>query len=283
MSLLLPARAAEVIFAQGRVEAQSPSDNEWKKAEKGTQLAIGDIIRTARNSVAEVALDPAKKNTIRIEPRTVVTLNSGAAGTVDRLDLARGKVYANLEDIRTGLTFEVNTPSAVAGVRGSSYSVYVERDSDEIVAFKDTVFIRAYNADKELIAETMLPEGFKTLIERFSEPAVFAQISGREFRHFDNNMEDLSSRIEGRANARAGAEGARQAASKADGEQASVENIGEMAAHQDVVAEQIDDVKEALEDTNTQEAIEERISVPHEPCVSCYLDEQSGQVICPPC
>ncbi len=244
--------AAEVVYVEGNVQVQSSSDYGWKTAEKGMILNVGDLIRTARHSMADIALDMEKKNTVRIEQKTLVSLNSATPDTLDRLDLAKGKVYANLESIKAGLTFEVNTPSAVAGVRGSALSVYVERDSDEIVAYKDTVFIKAFDVDKQLISEVMLPEGFKTFIERFGEPSVFSQISNREFGRFDNNMEDLSNNIEGKMNLRMKAAEARK---ESDKEQAKSEE----ERMTDQVTEQQDILDEVADTQNTEDFKSEEI------------------------
>lgn len=190
--------AAEVVFVQGSVQTMSAQSSDWKKVETGMQLGIGDVVRTARNSLVDIALDADKKNTIRVEQKTQVVLNSAAPGTIDRLDLSKGRVYANLENIKSGLSFEINTPSAIAGVRGSSLSVYVEKDTDEVMAIKDTVFIKTFDEDNQQLAELMLPEGFKTLIERFSEPGSFSQITDRDFRRSDRVFERVFEHSEGR-------------------------------------------------------------------------------------
>jgi hypothetical protein len=276
--------AAEVLSVQGSVQVQSSADGQWRKVEKGMQVIIGDLIRTARSSTVEIALDAEKKNTIRIEPRALVTLNSANAGIMDRLDLAKGKVYANLEDIKSGLTFEVNTPSAVAGVRGSALSVYVERDSDEIMAYKDTVFIKAYDVDTKLISESMLPEGFKTLIERFSEPGAYFQISQREFGSFDGAMDDLSSKLEAKTEAGARAEEARKEAPKEEEEDTQQQKVEDITEQANIVEQQVDVVQE-FHETETEpepDHTEEGPMVPEEPCVSCYIDGE-GQLQCPPC
>ena len=62
-------RAAEIIYVEGSVQVQSPEDKVWKNAEKGMSVAIGDSVRTARHSKADIAVDPAKKNTIRLGKR----------------------------------------------------------------------------------------------------------------------------------------------------------------------------------------------------------------------
>jgi hypothetical protein len=250
-------RAAEIIYLEGNVQVQPDGEEEWKKAEKGMKLNIGDSIRTARHSKADVALDEAKKNTIRIDPKTMIVLNSAMPGSIDRLDLSRGRVYSNLENIKAGLDFEVSTPSTVAGVRGSSYSVYSERDEDEVHAYKDDVYIKTYDANKNLLSESLLPEGFKTFIERFDTPSAITQISNREFSRSDAVVEDLSSRAEGRANVRA----EREAAAKAKEEKTKEEkakDTQDTVSEQQKVADTISDTKEIVEEQITEDKIGDR-------------------------
>ena len=249
------AAAAEVLFVQGSVQVQSPNDETWRNAEKGMQINIGDAVRTARHSKIEIALDSAKLNTIQLGEKTLAVLNSATADTIDRLDLTRGRVYSNLEGIKSGLSFEVTTPSAVAGVRGSSYMVYSERDQDEVAAFKDTVFIKAFDADKHELIDMMLPEGFKTFIERFSTPSALLQVSLREFSKFDAIRGDLVSRSEGREPPHREREGRRLFES----DKSVIERLSEQAADQSGVIEEVSETKDATEERNTDQKINERI------------------------
>jgi hypothetical protein len=248
-AVMMPSRAAVLIHVEGNVQVQPPGDEGWKKAEDGMQVNIGDSIRTARHSKADIALDAEKKNIIALGEKTLVVLNSASADTIDRLDLSRGKVYSNMEGIKSGLSFEVNTPSAVAGVRGSSYMVYAEKDEDEVSAYKDTVFIKAFDADKNQISEIMLPEGFKTFIGRFEAPSVFLQISNREFLRFDSIRDDLINRLEGKEpeTEKGGPEG--------DVKKTDIEVLSEQSSNQGVI-DQVADTKENTQDSNTQNQIE---------------------------
>ncbi|MFA6216966.1 MAG: FecR family protein [Candidatus Omnitrophota bacterium] len=247
-------QAAEIIYLEGSVQVQSAMDDAWKKAEKGMQVDIGDSIRTARHSRVDIALDAEKKNTIRLEQRTQVVLNSASEGTLDRLDLSRGMVYSNLENIKAGLSFEVNTPSAVAGVRGSSYRVYTERDSDEVSAYKDTVFIKTYDANKQQTTETMLPEGFKTFIERFETPGALIQVSLREFERFDNLKDDLLDNAAGIVREKS------EGQQKGEGKQTKtdLEQKTDQSADQGGIIEEVSDTKDLIEDSNVEKQIEER-------------------------
>ncbi len=251
-------RAAEIIFVQGNVQVQSPGEDEWKKAENGMQVNIGDSIRTARHSKADIVLDAEKKNTVTLGEKTLIVLNSASADTIDRLDLSRGRLYSNMESIKSGLSFEVNTPSAVAGVRGSSYMVYAERDEDEVSAYKDTVFIKAFDADKNQISEIMLPEGFKTFIGRFEAPSALLQISNREFTRFDTIRDELINRLEGK-----GPE-MEKGGQEAQPPKTDIEILSEQSSNQQVI-DQVIDTKEDTQDSNTQKQIDELRIIEEEP------------------
>ncbi len=253
-------RAAEIIYLEGNVQVQSAADDTWIKAEKGMQVDIGDSIRTARHSRVDIALDAQKQNTIRLEQKTQVVLNSASEGSLDRLDLSRGMVYSNLENIKAGLSFEVNTPSAVAGVRGSSYRVYTERDSDEVSAYKDTVFIKTFDANKQQTTETMLPEGFKTIIERFEIPGALVQVSLREFERFDNLKDDLLDNAAGIV--REKSEGQQKGGEKQT--KTDLEQKTDQSADQGGIIEEVNETKDLTEESNVEKQIEEREPVEEE-------------------
>lgn len=249
------ARAAEIVFLEGNVQVQPVDEKEWKKAEKGMTVAIGDSVRTARHSRVDIALDSEKKNTIRLEEKTLVVLNSASADTIDRLDLAKGRVYSNLEGIKAGLSFEVNTPSAVAGVRGSSYMVYVEKDEDEVAALKDTVYLRSFDADNNQLADTMLPEGFKTFIARFDLPSTFLQISRDEFIRSDSIREHIAAHAEGREIQREERLGGEQQGMQPP--QSRLESTVEQTVEQNQVVDVITDLKDLQQDKNSEERIQD--------------------------
>ncbi len=252
------ARAAQVTHIKGNVQVQAPGEGEWRKAENGMTVNIGDSIRTARHSMADIILDDQKKNVVSMGEKTLVVLNSASADTIDRLDLSRGRVFSNMEGIKSGLSFEVNTPSAVAGVRGSSYMVYAERDEDEVSAYKDTVFIKAFDADKNQISEINLPEGFKTFIGRFEAPSAMMQISQREFIRFDNIRDELINRLEGKAPEM------EKGGQEVEPPKTDIEILKEQSETQQVI-DRIIDTKDDTQDSNTQQQIEDLRIIEEDP------------------
>ena len=211
----------------------------------------------------------------------MIVLNSASEGNLDRVDLTRGTLYSNMEGLKSGLSFEVNTPSAVAGVRGSGFRVYTERDSDEISAYKDTVFVKSFDADKHEIADIMLPEGFKTYIDRFEAPGSLIQISEREYQGFDDTREDLSSRAEGRERSRVESEHLQrqreQAREQVREEKSEQEQRIEQTTEQENVNEGMNEAKDIIEDQNTDDRLDElREEVEeHEPEPEPVIEEPS--------
>jgi len=191
--------AAKIVYVKGRVEIQPSSASIWQKAKKGTEVNIGDSIRTARHSEAQVLLDESKKSFIDITEQTLVVINSTSAGKINKLDLSHGKIFASVDKLQAGNVFEVSTPSSVAGVRGTSWSVESNSKRDEISVYEDSVFVEAYDKLRKLLSKITVSEGFKVIVERFGKPGQPLPLSNREKKSwrkiknkFLKNMKNIS-------------------------------------------------------------------------------------------
>jgi hypothetical protein len=95
-------------------------------ADIGAQVEVGDIVRTGRNGFAEVVFN--RRNIFRIGPDTRATLRLSESRP--GIDLDRGSVTAVFERLQriggNNPSFEIRTPTAVGGVRGTSFFVKVE-------------------------------------------------------------------------------------------------------------------------------------------------------------
>jgi len=122
-STMATARNASVAYLEGTV------------TQDGVTLAIGDeirdgaLIQTDLDGLAEIVFED--KNAIRIGPSA--SLRVHLAVLEKSLDIERGTVTAVLRklDKLAGGKLDVNTPSLVAGVRGTSFCVWVSGKTDE--------------------------------------------------------------------------------------------------------------------------------------------------------
>ena len=228
-------QAAEIVGIEGNVQVQTAAEKAWKKADVGTQVNAGDSIRTARSSKATLVLDESGMNKITIDELTMAVVNSATPGMIDRFDLSKGKVYANLESIRSGLTFEVSTPSSVAGVRGTGYSVESNRARDEVAVFEREVYVRAFDQNKNLINEVTVPQGFKTMIERFQGPGDLTRLTDNERQRWNELRDGISGR----------------------GKESGTGDIDDKSSDGKHLSKELNDAKDLIEEHKVDEAIDE--------------------------
>jgi hypothetical protein len=134
-------------------------------AKGGDRLSTGDVIRTKSASSAEVLFNDGSSLTISQRSRIDIGEYYGDKGkNLAKVKLARGKVEAAVTGTSTGSSakqFEIHTPNAVAGVRGTIFGVYHDGNVTGVYSKEGKVF--AYNRrlpDEEVIVDA----GMYTLI-----------------------------------------------------------------------------------------------------------------------
>jgi hypothetical protein len=133
LSLVVPSFAVaapvgKVTLVEGRVDVLKTGRQAVAKVAQGDDVDVGDIFRTKTASRAEITF--TNKNVLKIDPATRVEIgwySMEADKSSQVMKLQRGKVQAiSGEDFIKKITsavegnkFEVRTPNAVAGIRGS--------------------------------------------------------------------------------------------------------------------------------------------------------------------
>lgn len=133
----LPAQAApvgEFTLIQGIVDITSPGQVA-RSANLGDEVQVGDIVRTKSKSKAEITF--IDDNVLRLAEKTRLKITEYMVEK-DRnkgiLSLLRGKIQSIVK-MRLGRIFglgkanryEVHTPTAVCGVRGTNFFVWFRR------------------------------------------------------------------------------------------------------------------------------------------------------------
>ncbi len=128
-------RSATISEIQNTVEARESDSAEWKTAGTGEQVAAGGGVRTGDESRARV--DISDGTILRVAPNTefqLATLSPELANPVTKLVVASGRLFAWITEALGGGSFEVETPSGVATVRGSLMSAaYSSTDARLVV------------------------------------------------------------------------------------------------------------------------------------------------------
>ncbi len=128
---------AVVTFSVG--EALFFKDNAWRKLEVGSLLLERDRVKTGEASTVDIQIG---QSVVRVKENSEVLLStiyrdSATGMESSTLDLSVGVVLAKPKKLMKGESFLVKTPTAVAGVRGTMFTVETTEARDTRVAVLD--------------------------------------------------------------------------------------------------------------------------------------------------
>ncbi len=180
---------AKIVYINGSVKIQRSQDDFWILAKKGMLLKENDKIKTFIASEAEIALDLTLKNIVKLGQNTQINIESIKA---KRLSMPEGKVFALIESLSSDSSFEVRTPTAVAGVAGSGMSVGTDGRNTTVSCFEDRAYARGVNVDGTPMSQIIIIDrGYKRIIEKFQVPSdvlMLTMLDREGWREFRDNL-----------------------------------------------------------------------------------------------
>lgn len=128
----------KVQFVLGDVKISGASGE--RVANQGDSIAVNDIIITGKKSVTDLLY--GKSGVVRISEnsRLVVTSLADKSGSDTMMSMENGKVFCTLTKLK-GTGFKVKTPTAVASVRGTSFTVLSDKKGAKLSVVKGTVAV----------------------------------------------------------------------------------------------------------------------------------------------
>lgn len=138
--------------AKKHVKEGGPSDRApWKKLRKGSVVRTGDAVRTGDKTRLELSLPDGSR--LRLGASSKVTLSEGRFHKKARnvsITMWVGRVWAKVaKTFGNDSKFEVETANAVAGVRGTSFTVIANTDLSALVrVYSGTVGVRKNDGPK---------------------------------------------------------------------------------------------------------------------------------------
>ncbi|WCL48607.1 FecR family protein [Leptospira sp. GIMC2001] len=156
-----------VIFTNGEVEIirTHAEKTESISPKQGMVLFANDQIKTGSGSID---LQSPQGNLLRIKAYTNLKLESlGAANSGQTtVNISWGELLVKTKKLKSNDDFQVKTPTAVAGVRGTTFSVELEKDKiPKIKVFEGSVAI-SFRMDelKEIQKDPLEKESYEKLI-----------------------------------------------------------------------------------------------------------------------
>lgn len=124
VSVLLFAENATLVYLEGEVSLTRRGI--VTEADFGTELKIGDLVRTGADSTAVITT--ARGDDLKMRAETSLVIEEIAE--TSRLRLESGGLFAKVQRL-VGRSFTVRTPSVAAGVRGTEFFIAYGRTIEE--------------------------------------------------------------------------------------------------------------------------------------------------------
>ena len=159
-SLVIIQRIAKADKVSGVVEVRRSGKGEWKTLGNGGLIKTGDVVRSGKNGLAEFRW--ADGTRWKIMPGTEIKVKKSIYNMVKKadqsqLELTTGKVFIRIiKALGPSSKFEVETPTAVAAVRGTIFSVEVKNGKTEVAVLTGKVWLSSdsknAHADEQIVS-----------------------------------------------------------------------------------------------------------------------------------
>jgi hypothetical protein len=157
----------------------------WEALANGAELEMGDHVRTQQASRLKLLFQDDSVLTLAERSELVIDQQVVGASTTSSFSLLLGKVRAIVTDrySASGSAFEVKSPTAIAGVRGTSFLAEFDAGKDEtlVVGLESTTAVRGIG-DAKAAKEVRLGPGQATRVGRGGDPTRPFQLPDTEIR-----------------------------------------------------------------------------------------------------
>jgi hypothetical protein len=184
-----------VYKVSGKAEYLPAGETDWISVKLGTELYSGDSVKTQRKAFVEIAFDNRRKNIVRIHPDTHIVISLKGN---EKIELIDGEVFLLVQKLPRGSRFEIRTPTAVCGARGTGLGTIANKNKTTASSYEHTSYAKGIKKDGTPGDEKEIPEGFKTEIKKFGFPSKLRKIGGRNYGKWSDWRDNMAERASGR-------------------------------------------------------------------------------------
>ncbi|MGD9498381.1 MAG: FecR domain-containing protein [Armatimonadota bacterium] len=154
-ALVIVQRIATVSEVAGEVTAKARTDEGFGPLREGQHVVAGTTVRTGASGT--VTLNWVDGSRVRLGPETVLrvrkcAMNRNTKAATSLFDLDAGRIWVRVLSLVGGTgKFEVRTPTATAGVRGTVFSIAVDESRRTEVAVYEGAVAVASRAGRTIV------------------------------------------------------------------------------------------------------------------------------------
>ncbi len=134
---------AKLVIVSGLVKLTHADSNEADFVDESCQLYSGDVIETLSDAKAKLSYSDG--TSMRIKEKTLVEVQPKS------IRIFKGSTWHKFT--KRGTEFRIETPSFVAGIKGTEFEVKVDSAKSSLSVFEGAVAVRGNNSGDVLLAE----------------------------------------------------------------------------------------------------------------------------------
>jgi len=154
---LVLAQTAKVVDIQGQVLVKNEASASWDAAKINMLLPKDAEIQTKTGSRCTLAFDEELKNILTVQENSHIKLDNIKPGNVF---LSEGRVFSLIKNLPKTEKFQVRTPTAIAGARGTGWSTSFENGKTGAFCFEDKIVTEGTNNSGEPVCEKDVDSGY---------------------------------------------------------------------------------------------------------------------------
>ncbi|NQU95112.1 MAG: FecR domain-containing protein [Candidatus Omnitrophica bacterium] len=191
-----PKTSVEVIYVSGRVEFLSQDSSDWQAARVGKSLFSGDSIKTYEDSSVEISFDGRKENVVSINPNSHVVLKLFEQ---EKIELIDGEVFALITQLPHGSNFEIRTPTAVCGARGTGWGANADKTRTIVSGYENNSYAKGVDKNGNIMEDNLtVTQGFWTMVKLFGKPSKLSKISDKDYKKWNKWKDAFLERVFGK-------------------------------------------------------------------------------------
>lgn len=147
---------AVLLFLEGDVKVKTSASEEWIDAEEEMVLLEGYSMRTRGGSWAELRIGEGMGNLVKVKENSRIDFVN--LGPIE-IGLLKGEIRALVEGLDEGSTFEVSTPTATCGARGTGWDTATDGEEVTLDVYESQVLFNRLSREGDVVESTLVGAG----------------------------------------------------------------------------------------------------------------------------
>lgn len=183
---------AELTGFSGDVQVFLKGEEDYTDAAEGMELEAGDKIETGSGASAELSFNQANTNLVRLSEGTSVEVSLSGD---EKLKMTEGEVFASISSLPSSSAFEITTPTAVSGARGTDWVTKITDEGTDVEAVEKEPYVRHYESPGKFSSQPVfITPGQMTTVKRFQKPLAFRPIQEKRRQQWQALKQDVRQR-----------------------------------------------------------------------------------------